>query len=168
MVVIWLEVQLAYAVAVGTLSASKAFTESFNSGFGLGFTRGKGDDTYNLSDMSGKIPTTSKDEKSRNDSALESGGDNSRTQSPPPRDIKIDLMDPIVTPIPPAGSTTSLQLKLRPEGEIESVTQVTADGEMGPWREHSSNASEGFDNGMFIVRETGYGIQHDQAPILRY
>ena len=40
-VTIWLEVQLTYALASSTLSALKAFTESFNSGFGLGFTRGK-------------------------------------------------------------------------------------------------------------------------------
>ena len=40
-VTIWLEVQLAYALAASTLSALKAFTESFETGFGLGFTRGK-------------------------------------------------------------------------------------------------------------------------------
>lgn len=40
-VTIWLEVQLTYALAASTLSVLKAFTESFNSGFGLGFTRGK-------------------------------------------------------------------------------------------------------------------------------
>jgi hypothetical protein len=40
-VTIWLEVQLTYALAASTLSAPKAFTESFHSGFGLGFTRAK-------------------------------------------------------------------------------------------------------------------------------
>ncbi|KAM0705577.1 hypothetical protein Q7P35_006936 [Cladosporium inversicolor] len=53
-VTIWLEVQLAYALAASTLSALKAFTESFETGFGLGFTRGKSENgSYALSDMSG-------------------------------------------------------------------------------------------------------------------
>jgi hypothetical protein len=34
-VTIWLEVQLTYALAASTLSALKAFTESFETGFGL-------------------------------------------------------------------------------------------------------------------------------------
>ena len=53
-VAIWLEVQLTYALAASTLSALKAFTESFNSSFGLAFTRGKSESgSYALSRMSG-------------------------------------------------------------------------------------------------------------------
>ena len=46
---ILIEIELAYALAAGTLSASKAFTESFNSSFGLGFARGRNRDDYYLS-----------------------------------------------------------------------------------------------------------------------
>jgi hypothetical protein len=173
-VVIWLEVELAYALAAGTLSASKAFTESFNSSFGLGFARGKDDETYGLSDISGKTPDTSKDEKSRNDSALESGTEASRPPSFPPSaptKTELDFSDPMVTPVPPSGSRGSLHvsehLKLRPDVETNSYTYVSAEAGFEHSRDHSCNASDNSGNDMVIVRETGYEIQHDRAPFLR-
>jgi hypothetical protein len=174
LVVIWLEVQLAYALAAGTLSASKSFTASFNSNWGLGFARGKGEDSYGLSDVSGN-PGSSKDEKPRKDSALESGTDTSegsRTRSlPPPMPSfkSFDYEDPMITPIPPPGSNGSLELKLRPEVEINSYTQVASNSnaDMGPWVNHSSNPSDTTSNEMFIVQETGYDVQHKKAPMLR-
>ena len=169
LVVIWLEVQLAYALAAGTLSASKAFTESFNSSFGLGFTRGKSDDTYGLSDSSGKTPITSKDEKSRIDSALESGTSESQTRSLPPKSMPkshLDFLDPMVTPIP-TDSHASLNLKLRPDVETgNTYSHVSADHGSEPWRDHSS-AGDTSGQDMFIMRETAYEIQHDRAPFVR-
>jgi hypothetical protein len=169
LVVIWLEVQLAYALAAGTLSASKAFTESFNSSFGLGFTRGKRDDTYGLSDISGKTPVSSKDEKSRIDSALESSTSESRLRSSPRNSIPkshLDFLNPMVTPIP-TDSHASLNLKLRPDVETgNSYTQVSADREAEPWRDHS-RASASSDQDKFIMRETAYEIQRDRAPFAR-
>lgn len=51
-VAIWTDAQLAYALASSTLSALRAFAESFNSGFGLGFVRGKAEGSYALSALS--------------------------------------------------------------------------------------------------------------------
>ena len=172
LVVIWLEVQLAYALAAGTLSASKPFTESFNSNWGLGFARGKGEGSYGLSDISGKTPGSSKDEKSRNDSALGSGtfASQPRFLPPPlPSTKSFDYDDPMITPMPQPGSNGSLELKLRPDVEINSYTQVTSNSnpDMGPWVNHSSNPSDTNSNDMFILRETGYDVQHNKAPMLR-
>jgi hypothetical protein len=48
LVAIWMDVELAFALAASTMSASKSFTENFNVGFGLGFTRGKSEQTQGL------------------------------------------------------------------------------------------------------------------------
>ena len=176
-VVIWLEIQLAYALAASTLSASKAFTESFNSGFGLGFARGKGEDSYGLSDFSGagKTPGSSKDEKSRNDSALESGAAASKVEVLPPELLgrqyidkqHIETIDSSINSNAQQSSTTNEHLKLRPDTGFKTFTQVSAERDLGPWRENSSNYSEGSTDEGVIVRETGYEIQHDRAPILK-
>ena len=169
-VVIWLEIQLAYALAASTLSASKSFTESFNSGFGLGFARGKGEDSYGLSNISDRTPSSSKIEKSRNDSALESGIIASRTRSQTPgysSKADKDLVNSTVTPISQHNSISDLGLKLRPETGTKTSTYVSAERELGPCQENSSSESESFADDMVIVRETGYEVQHDHAPILR-
>ena len=166
-VVIWLEVQLAYALAASTLSASKSFTASFSSGFGLGFARGKGEDAYGLSNMSGKFPNASKDEKSRNDSGLESGIGLSG-----PRHLSLDFggkhhMDyggSSIMPIPPPSAITYGDLKLRPETGVKHSTHVSAERDLGPWPDTSSNESQKSADDMFIVRETAYEVQHDRAP----
>ena len=165
---IWLEIQLAYALAASTLSASKSFAESFNSGFGLGFARGKGDESYGLSDVSGRTPNSSKEAKSRNDSALESGTETSQTQSLPTdalrrTDVDINELPTLSTQQSPS---TGVPLKLIPDTRIKSVTHVTADPDLGPWQDSSSGASEASTEDMVILRETGYEVQHDRAPIL--
>lgn len=133
-VVIWLEVQLAYALAASTLSASKAFTESFNSGFGLGFTRGKGEDSYGMSTLSGRTPNSSKGEKSRNDSTLESGIMTSRTRSvPTDHSSKAGFVDSTATPITQQASRMNVQLKLRPDTDMKTSTHVSAERELGMW-----------------------------------
>ena len=174
-VVIWLEIQLAYALAASTLSASKAFTESFNSGFGLGFTRGKGEDSYGnsygLSDVGKSTPNSSKNEKSRNNSALESVTVAGRSQSQLADNFGesgsgVGVLVSPITPTPKQGSVDDDALKLRPETGIRTFTQVSAEPELGPWRDGSSAASERSGDDMVIMRETGYEVQHDRAPIL--
>lgn len=167
LVVIWLEVELAYALAASTLSALKAFTESFNSGFGLGFTRGKSVSGYGMSDVSG-----SSSGKSKNTAGQESSVDASRKDSVA-REATKDNTDIIISPVSPTQATTNEQhqpLKLRPE-TTKNVTHVSADpmySDHGVWREgsigDSHNSSEGDD--MVIIRETAYDVQHDRAPML--
>lgn len=159
--------QLAYALAAGTLSASKAFTESFNSNFGLGFTRGKVNDSYGLSNVSSKTPVSSNDGKSGNDSTLESGNSVSRTHSYPSDSFpksQIEYSDPMVTPMPPSDSRGSLHMKLRPDVEANTLTHVSADTGAEQWRDQSINSSNNDGNDMVIMRETGYKIQRDQPP----
>ncbi|KAK6394989.1 hypothetical protein LTR65_001178 [Meristemomyces frigidus] len=168
LVVIFLEVELAYALAASTLSALKAFTESFNSGFGLGFTRGKGDGSYGMSNVSGISGHSS---KSKDRSGLGDSAGASRMGSiglaTPAKDIPI-----VVSPITPVAETIEPQaLRLRPERGLMTFTHVSAEpvyGDHEPWREHSSAGSENSIGGddMVIMRETGYEIQHDRAPML--
>lgn len=170
LVVIWLEIELAYALAASTLSALKAFTESFNSGFGLGFTRGKGDGSYGMSDISGSSPSSSKAEKTKGSTAAGSSGGPSRLGSIAPEPAKSDI-EILVSPLTPqAEKIEEHALKLRPETDLKSVTRVSADplfGDHGYWRENSIAHSEisGGDD-MVIVRETAYDVQHDRAPML--
>lgn len=172
-----LECQLAYALASSTLSASKAFTEGFNSGFGLGFTRNAGEDSYGLSDVSGKSGA-SKDEKSRGDSTVDSS--NSAAQSPPrPKRTSDDRIDALLT----NTLTPDSPLKLRPDNEGKTVTSVSAHpayasnsghgghgGEHGPWSNESASSSSNYSsNGedMNIHAETSVEVSTDDAPILR-
>lgn len=164
LVVIWLEVELAYALAASTLSALKAFTESFNSGFGLGFTRGKGEDSYGMSGVSGSSGQSS---KSKDASALGSSVGASRMGSVGPATPSKNDIEVVVSPV--AHSAESL--RLRPETELKSITRVSAEpryGEHAPWRDNSSSDSEHSIVGedMVIMRETVYEIQHDRAPML--
>jgi hypothetical protein len=50
LVAIWMDVELAIALAASTISALKTFTENFNIGFGLGFTRGRLEQRYDMSE----------------------------------------------------------------------------------------------------------------------
>ncbi|KAK5131889.1 hypothetical protein LTR08_000477 [Meristemomyces frigidus] len=173
LVVIWLEVELAYALAASTLSALKAFTESFNSGFGLGFTRGKGEGSYGMSDVTGSSGQSS---KLKDSSALERSADASRMGSiaPTPAYLaKGEQFEVRVSPLTPAVEVNEEHpaLKLRPGTEPMNFTCVSADPTYGghePWRDHASARSESSTGAedMVIVRETGYEVQHDTAPML--
>ena len=168
LVVIWLEVELAYALAASTLSALKAFTESFNSGFGQGFTRGKSESGYGMSDVSGSSG------QSKDPANLESSMDASRKGSVAFDAVKDDLDVLLVSPVVPAPATTIEEhrpLKLRPEPELKTLTLVSAEpqsGDHGSWREGSSAGSHQSSEGdeMVIMRATAYEVQHDRAPIL--
>ncbi|GAB1726689.1 hypothetical protein NU195Hw_g6296t1 [Hortaea werneckii] len=167
LVVIWLEVELAYALAASTLSALKAFTESFNSGFGLGFTRGKSESGYGMTDVSDNSA------KSKGGAAVDSSIDASRKDSIAQSMSKDDL-DVMISPITPMPETIEefQPLRLRPEIGINHIAHVSVEpsyADQGHWREGvsrdgSQNSSEGDD--MVIVRETAYEVQHDCAPML--
>lgn len=160
LVVVWLEVELAYALAASTLSALKAFTESFNSEFGLGFTRGKGDGSYGMSDVSGSSnsPSRLKLEKPKDASQLESGisKDNAGIS--------------IASLSPESHGVSQTPFALRPENEkISTVTRVSAEpatGELAASRDNSCADSTSTTNDMVIMHETGYEVQHDWMPIL--
>jgi len=93
-VTIWLEVQLAYALAASTLSALKHFTESFNSGFGLGFTRGKSENgSYALSHMSRSNTGTGNSIASRSKSNRHKGLDDDTGEMFPPGKTTMDKND---------------------------------------------------------------------------
>lgn len=160
-VTIWLEIELAYAIASSTLSALKTFTESFASGFGMGFTRGKGEDSYgmsNVSGSSGQSPKNEKSDKSVSPSSSGTGGNTLRRHERPKGAADRTAVH----------TTGEPGLKLRPETDITTFTSVSAEptaysGDV--WRANSS-ASDSSADDMVIVRETAYEVQHDQVPIL--
>ncbi|EMC93284.1 hypothetical protein BAUCODRAFT_150636 [Baudoinia panamericana UAMH 10762] len=166
-VVVWLEVELAYALAASTLAALKAFTESFQTCFGLGFTRGKGDGSYGMSDVSG---ASSKSEKSKDPASLESAASRSRNDSVSPYLSKEEAEVQLSPATPPPRLVEDCSLKLRPERELRTLTQVSAEpmsSDQNRLRQESRAESEmsGSDD-MVILRETGYEVQHDRAPML--
>ena len=170
LVVILLEIQLAYAIASSTLSASKAFTESFNSGWGLGFTRSAGEDSYGLSDISGKSGS-SKDEKSYGASDARSTTASASLSASRSRDGPASQPEiPYPLPPPPAPPSES-PLKLRPGGEGKTITSVTAEpgqNEHGPWTTESASSSNYSTNDdMNIHAQTEVEIHRDDAPMLR-
>ncbi|KAK0933468.1 hypothetical protein LTR29_014928 [Friedmanniomyces endolithicus] len=177
LVVIWLGVELAYALAANTLSALKGFTESFNSDFGLGFTRGKGDGNYGLSHVSGGSGQSSKAEKSSDSAAILSSAGASRMGSVTPAGATKagpkagPQAAPSSSPATPTEDIARHPLKLRPDNELRSITCVTADPtppEQRPRRRPSSASSRYSSPGddMVILRETAYEVQHDEAPML--
>jgi hypothetical protein len=166
LVIIWMTVELAYALAASTLSALKAFTESFNSGFGLTFTRNEG--SYGMSNVSGSSGRSNKTEKSK--SALDSSAAASRIGSITPAP-KADIAASVSPVSPVAEAIEEQPLRLRPEPEIKSFTEVSA----GPGyydystRHNDGSTSSGSTAGddLVILRESAYEVQHDEAPILQ-
>jgi hypothetical protein len=147
------------------LSALKAFTESFNSGFGLGFTRGKSDSNYALSGVSGQSGSSARTEKLKEVSATDSGVGSSGARSPNIQAIKYEDLNE-------ADSTLS-PLRLRPERSLKTLATISAEpppastSDAG-WRHGSCGGSESSGDDMVILRETELSVQHDRAPILRY
>lgn len=160
-VTIWLEVQLAYALAASTLSALKAFTESFETGFGLGFTRGKSENgSYAMSGMSGSGNGTTNTTSSRNhhhnniNNPEQSRNASSRIDSPGLRAIKYEDTTTHLSqrPTSPASKTSSIQpLRLRPDLTSTSTATATATAsasatsETGtaPWHHHAGASANG-------------------------
>lgn len=75
----------------------------------------------------------------------------------------------MITPMPPPGSNGSLDLKMKSEVENNFYNQVTSNtnADLSQGFRHSNNTSEITANDMFIVRETGYDVQHKKVPMLR-
>ncbi|KAK3117304.1 hypothetical protein LTR53_001485 [Teratosphaeriaceae sp. CCFEE 6253] len=171
LVVIWLGVELAYALAASTLSALKGFTESFNSDFGLGFTRGKGEGSYGMSDVSGGSAESSKVGRPKNPAAIESAADASRIASVTPSVTQAEAPAPAVRSMRSAEEIAEYPpLKLRPERALQTYTCITTDAEHKPWRS-GSRASSRYSSpatadDMVIMREATYEVQHDRAPML--
>jgi hypothetical protein len=181
-VTIWLEVQLAYALAASTLSALKAFTESFETGFGLGFTRGKSENgSYALSGMSGsgngttttshshsKSPDTHQQNQSHNTSTLET--------------LAYEDTTPHSRPLSPSSKISSTQpLRLRPDLTTPHTTTATATAtasatsETGaaPWHVHTHSAGSSSVSSLredqrseplVIMRETELSVRREVAP----
>ncbi|KAK4506975.1 hypothetical protein PRZ48_000709 [Zasmidium cellare] len=163
LVTIWLEVELAYAIGSSTLSALKSFTDNFATGFGLGFTRGKGEDSYGLSNVSGSTNHTSKTEKAKSASPSQSRTDKSADRTTVDRKAS----DPRVPPPAHVNNVASdAPLRLRPEGAV-AYASVSAEPYCPElWRANSSVGSDSSGDEMVILRETAYEVQHDQAPML--
>lgn len=161
LVSIWLEIELSYALAASTLSALKAFMESFDSGFGLGFTRGKGDDSYGMSNVSGSSGGKScATEKSKTTSPTSSGA----------RASTVPVLPAQSPPIPavPAHPRRNDSIRLRPEQDIAYRTAISAEpfGDISLWRADSSSAESESSDDMVIHRDMAYEVQHDEAPML--
>lgn len=129
------------------MSALKTFTESFNTGFGVGQLRGKGDNSYGMSDVS-----TS---GNRNDEKHPERGN-------------LRPKDPGAISVPAPMSNPQLGLKLRPETKLQTFTNIRAE----PYLVDTASIGSGSSgDDMVILRETAYEIQHDeiqhdQAPML--
>ncbi|KAI7112401.1 hypothetical protein KC352_g35417, partial [Hortaea werneckii] len=133
----------------------------------LGFTRGKSESGYGMTDVSDNSA------KSKSGAAVDSSIDASRKDSIAQSTTKDDL-DVMISPITPMPETIEefQPLRLRPELSINHIAHVSVEpsyADQGHWREGvsrdgSQNSSEGDD--MVIVRETAYEVQHDSAPML--
>ncbi|KXT14632.1 hypothetical protein AC579_3690 [Pseudocercospora musae] len=159
---IWLDIELAYAIASSTLSALKTFTESFASGFGMGFTRGKGDDSYGMSNVSGSSGrSSSRTEKSKSPKSSGARGSIGRYTERPKG------VEDCLPPLPDVATDTGL--RLRPETDISHIASVSANPQNCEiWRANSSVGSEssGDDHNLVIVRRSYEVHEHDRAPIL--
>lgn len=180
-VTIWLEVQLAYALAASTLSALKAFTESFETGFGLGFTRGKSENgSYALSDMSGSgNGTTTTSHSNKNPEHHQQHNPSSTLHT-----IPYEITTPHKRPLSPASKPSSTQpLRLRPDLITTNATSTaaataTASATSGtgaaPWYHHHNHSAgssssisslrEERSEPLVIMRETELSVRREVAP----
>ena len=164
-VLIWMEVEMAYAIGSSTLSAMKSYTDSYNTGFGMGFARGKGEDSYGLSNVSGSSGQSSRAEKAKSTSPTTSRTDRSTRTTP---DGERDPQPPLPT-IHGRNVADSVPLKLRPLTGVTS-TSVSAEphNDVSQWRTAggSSIGSHSSGDEMVILRHTEYDVHHDEAPML--
>jgi hypothetical protein len=187
-VTIWLEVQLTYALAASTLSALKAFTESFETGFGLGFTRGKSEaGSYVLSVMSGSgngMNNTHSVDRSRPHDNKTSAS--ASVTSPNVRAVKYENTTQHISPRPtsqrpisPLSRASSRQpLRLRPDltsrTTATATANVSATSETGTASWHHGGGSpsissydgdrERSEPPLVIMRETELSVRTDLAP----
>lgn len=153
-VAIWTEAQLAYALAASTLSALKAFAESFNSGFGLGFTRGKGEGSYALSAVrSGSAGGGPGSGASAAAAAAAPAKDGSGAGSPELKAMRYEETET-------AGRAGSLGSR------TESTRPLRRGLEGGAGSEASSGDTGGGrgEGGLVIMRETELSVRREWAP----
>lgn len=133
----------------------KTFTENFNTGWGIGQLRGKGDDSYGLSNVSGSSGRSTKDEKHKTRPATNRAEGKQNDNAPPAR-RNADY------------GTEPVGLKLRPETDLKNFTNISSEPVEPPlWRGGSSLGSDdSADGDMVIVRETAFEVQNDRAPML--
>lgn len=139
--------------------------ESFDSGFGLGFTRGKGD-SYGMSDVSGSSGgQSSKTEESKSISPTSSGARGSIVPALPSK-----KGPEVHTAAVPASSNpdSTPTMRLRPERDIAYRTSISAEpfGDISLWRADSSSVGSDGSDDMVIHRDMAYEVQHDEAPML--
>lgn len=180
-VTIWLEVQLAYALAASTLSALKAFTESFETGFGLGFTRGKSENgSYALSGTSGSGNGTTTTSHSHSKPPDPQHQQHHQGNSPTIQTLAYEDTHPHSRPLSPSSKTSSTQpLRLRPDLTTPHTTTATATAtasatsETGaaPWHLHSAGSSsvsslreDQRSEPLVIMRETELSVRREVAP----
>ncbi|WPG98161.1 Hypothetical protein R9X50_00094700 [Acrodontium crateriforme] len=129
LVVIWLEIQLTYALAASTVSALKSFTSNFNSRFGLAFTRGKGEGTY---DLAGTISDQNSDPRSPRTAPSKTS---STAEIIPTRFVPNSAR--IKSAASPTEtndtlSSTPESMTLSPEHKFKCVTQISAEPKSTP------------------------------------
>ena len=159
LVLIFLEVEVSYAIVANTVSAIRAFTSNFNSGFGFGFTQHAGADDYAMS-------------KVRKYGNGSNAGTDSRHDPSPAPPHTISLKSQTVSrdrEIVADSRTTS------PLGDLNrNTTQIRASPSNyhdNQWDDRSDGSQEGgqLENG--IMRHTEYSVRHsslnDERPILR-
>lgn len=150
LVVVFMEIELAYALASCTLTALKAFTESFNSGFGQGFTRAR-DDQYDVPGMS----------KGSGGSLKPGNEHNKATPGVEETEYVAELQAAV------KSWTNPPPLKLRPDGDGANLTKVFAQPG-NTWRRDNNNGSDSSRDDLVIFRETQLSVQHDELPMLRH
>jgi hypothetical protein len=177
LVTIWLEVQLAYALAASTLSALKAFTESFETGFGLGFTRGKSEGSYALSRFSNWKDSTG---------TTAAGVGASDTQNL--TTIKYEDTTPSQHQRPLSSASSTQPLRLRPDLVTSNTNTASATvtatastpsetNSTAPWLCGASGArsssptstsshshSHSYREPLVIMRETELSVRREVAP----
>jgi hypothetical protein len=179
-VTIWLEVQLTYALASSTLSALKAFTESFNSGFGLGFTRGKSENGSSArSNMSLSNTGTGTSMASRNKPDKHKVFDDDTGAIFPPATISRDkenrflsftrtsplkLCSDMIGPHPGATATNAATSEDDSRWNHDSNAGIVHPGELVRVSDLDSNRqSIRAPEGLVILRETELTVRHELA-----
>lgn len=143
LVLIWIQIEVSYAIIANTFSALRAFTMSFNSGFGYGFTVHAGPENYKLSKMDrSKLSSSRKDGSNVIASQTGLSAHARSPETPEPNTSR-------------ANPTTSLKLEPNPGRNVTQISSSRHTDTYGAkWREDGSSSSERDAEDHAIVRET--------------
>lgn len=143
LVMIWIQIEVSYAIIANTFSALRAFTMSFNSGFGYGFTV-NAPESYKLSKLErSKLSSSPRDES--NAGASKSG----QSSHGPSHDTP--------APVASRAEADASSLKLDPklgQNLTETSSNRQTDANRSKWREDGSENSEQDPEDHAIVRDT--------------